>query len=298
MRSATGYKQPMIPPRRSGPALRATGLTLLLSLALGALLGCGVKKEIHQAMLLELEGVEEELARTRAENAAIEERLRLAEERLAERESTLAARNTELEALRQQNLELINIRDNQIAEIEELQAQTGRLAETKNKEIHQLKGTYDSLVSELQEEIKKGEIKITQAIDRLSVNMVEKILFDSGSATIKAEGLKVLERLGEILGKVTDRQIRVEGHTDNVRIGGRLAEKFPTNWELSVARATNVVKFLIDRAGVNPQFISPAGYSSHRPVASNETREGRAQNRRIEIVLLPRDIDRVLEELR
>src|SRR3989304_4358534 len=106
-------------------------------------------------------------------------------------------------------------RDNEAAEIEEFQASTGRLTEIKNKEIERLKGTYDSLVQELQEEIKKGEIKVTQVLDRLSVNMVEQILFDSGSADIKLEGLKVNERLRGILKTVTDKQIRIEGHTDN-----------------------------------------------------------------------------------
>ncbi len=260
-------------------------------------MGCGVSKKIHQSVLNDFESVKTELATTRVLKESLDNEIQELKKKLDDLESTLAARNTELEALRQQNLELMNARNNLMAEVEDLQAQTGQLTAAKNKEIEKLKGTYDSLVSELQEEIKKGEIKVTQVLDRLSVNMVEKILFDSGSADIKPEGLKVLERLGGILKKVTDKQIRVEGHTDNVPIGGKLAEKFPTNWELSAARATNVVKFLTEKVGVNPKFLIAAAYSMNRPVASNDTKESRAQNRRIEIALIPMNLDRVLKDL-
>jgi chemotaxis protein MotB len=260
-------------------------------------MGCGISKKVHQSILNDLESVKTELASTRAQKESLDKEVQELKKRIDDLESALAARNTELEALRQQNLELMNARNNLMAEVEDLQAQTGQLTETKNKEIEKLKGTYDSLVDELQEEIKKGEIKVTQVLDRLSVNMVEKILFDSGSADIKPEGLKVLGRLGAVLKKVTDKQIRVEGHTDNVPIGGKLAERFPTNWELSAARATNVVKFLTEKVGVDPKFLLAAAYSMNRPVANNDTKEGRAQNRRIEIALIPPNIDRVLKDL-
>jgi chemotaxis protein MotB len=260
-------------------------------------MGCGVSKKIHQSVLNDLESVKADLASTRAQKESLDQAVQDLKKKLDDLESTLAARNTELEALRQQNLELMNARNNLMTEVEDLQARTGQLTEAKNKEIEKLKGTYDSLVSELKDEIKKGEIKVTQVLDRLSVNMVEKILFDSGSAEIKPEGLKVLERLGGVLKKVTDKQIRVEGHTDNIPIGGKLAERFPTNWELSAARATNVVKFLSEKAGVDPKFLTAAAYSMNRPVASNDTKEGRAQNRRIEIALIPMNVDRVLKDL-
>ena len=274
------------------------GPRMVIFLCAIIIMGCGVSKEIHQSTLQELEGVKTDLATIRAQKETLDKEAQELKSRLGEQESILAARNTEMEALRQQNLELMNVRNNLMAELDELQAQTGRLTETKNKEIGKLKETYDSLVSELQEEIKKGEIKVTQVLDRLSVNMVERILFDSGSADIKPEGLKVLERLGRVLKKVSDKQIRVEGHTDNVLIGGKLVGKFPTNWELSAVRATHVVKFLTEKASVDPKFMVAAAYSMYRPVASNDTKEGRTQNRRIEIALLPLNIDRVLKDLR
>jgi chemotaxis protein MotB len=158
-----------------------------------------------------------------------------------------------------------------------------------------MKKTYDSLLGEMNEEIKKGEISVTQLKDKLSVNLVEKILFDSGSAEIKKDGKKVLERVAEILKKVSDKQVRVEGHTDNVPIGTRLQERFPSNWELSAARATTVARYLQDK-GIDPKLLSACGYSEYRPVTPNDTDEAKAKNRRIEIALIPKDVDRVTTE--
>ncbi len=83
----------------------------------------------------------------------------------------------------------------------------------------------------------------------------------------------------------------MEGHTDNVPIGPAIIDKFPTNWELSTARATTVVRYLQER-GVNPGYLSAEGYSEYRPVAPNDTEEGKSKNRRIEIVLIPLDVNR------
>jgi chemotaxis protein MotB len=188
---------------------------------------------------------------------------------IAEKEMALNAKNDEIAALKQEK---------------ELAVQE------KEKSIAEMKKTYNSLVGEMNEEIKKGEITITQLKDKLSVNMVEKILFDSGSAEIKKDGKKVIDRVAEILLKVTDKQIRVEGYTDNVPISSRLASKFPTNWELSTARATTVARYLQDK-GIDPKLLSAAGYSEYRPVATNDSDEGRARNRRIEISLIPKEID-------
>ena len=183
-------------------------------------------------------------------------------------------------------------------EVDRLKVKAGELSAEKEHELANVKQTYDNLVKEMRQEIEQGDIKITQAVDKLSVNFVEKILFDSGKDRIKPAGLDVLKRVGDILKGVGDRQIRVEGHTDNVPIGSRTRKRFPTNWELSTARATRVVRYLRDQVGISPDLLSATGYADNRPVADNETFEGRAQNRRIEIVLLPLDIDRVLKELK
>ncbi len=179
------------------------------------------------------------------------------------------------------------------AEIEKLRAETAGLSkeraralEEKERAVAELAATRDKLTAELKEEIRKGEIAITQLKDKLSLNLVEKILFDSGSALVKKDGKKVLDRVAEILKKVQDKQIRIEGHTDNVPISARIIEKFPSNWELSTSRATNVVRYLQEK-GVDPKYLVAAGYSAYRPIASNDSPEGRAKNRRIEIVLTP-----------
>jgi chemotaxis protein MotB len=89
------------------------------------------------------------------------------------------------------------------------------------------------------------------------------------------------------LKDVKDKRIQVEGHTDNVKIFSSGKSMYPTNWELSVARATQVVRYLQEQGGLDPKLLSATGYSEYQPVAPNDTDEGKAKNRRIEIVLLP-----------
>ena len=179
--------------------------------------------------------------------------------------------------------------------MDELSQEKAKAIAEKEKSIAELKKTHDSMVGAMQEEIQKGEITITQLKDKLTLSMVEAILFDSGSSKVKKNGEKVLDRVAEILKKVTDKQIRIEGYTDNVRIGAGLVEKFPTNWELSTARATNVVRYL-QQDGIDPQLLGACGYSEYRPIAANDTEEGKAKNRRIEVVLIPKDFAKVPAE--
>jgi len=127
--------------------------------------------------------------------------------------------------------------------------------------------------------------------------MVEKVLFNSGQALVKPEGLNVLKNVSDVLKNVDDKQIRIEGHTDNVPIGVKIKDKFPTNWELSTARATNVVRYFIEKGGVNRENLEAVGYADTRPVASNETDEGRTANRRIEIALFPKDLSAIVSEI-
>ncbi len=176
----------------------------------------------------------------------------------------------------------------------QLEQQAAEVSAQKDEEIRRLKGTYDDLVKDLKGEIEKGEIKVTQIRDKLSVNLVEKVLFDSGRAEVKAQGEAVLKKVGAILRDVKGKQIRIEGYTDNVPIGESLRKRFPTNWELSAQRATNVLRFLEEQTGVEGTRLSAVGYGPFRPVADNQTVEGRAQNRRIEIVLVPEDVQEVL----
>ena len=141
-------------------------------------------------------------------------------------------------------------------------------------------------MSKLEQEIASGQIQVQRLRGQLRVDMVDEILFDSGEATLKPEGQTVLEKVASVLADA-NRIIQVQGHTDNVPIKGRLAERFPSNWELSAARAVNVVRFLHEKAGLDPRTLSATGLSEYRPRESNESEAGRQMNRRIEILLVP-----------
>jgi chemotaxis protein MotB len=97
----------------------------------------------------------------------------------------------------------------------------------------------------------------------------------------------VLARVGAVLAQIDDKQIQVSGHTDNLPLGEKLTATFPTNWELSAARAVTVVRFLSEKAGVPPQRMVASGYGEWSPIATNKSGSGRARNRRIEILLTP-----------
>lgn len=171
----------------------------------------------------------------------------------------------------------------------ELQAKVEELSPKAEKaaQLEKASQTYEDLIKKLEKEIKEGEIQITEMKNRLTMTMVDKILFPSGSADIGKKGKEVLDKVIAILKDVKDKRIQVEGHTDNVPIVSSLRKRYPTNWELSTARATEVVRYLQEAGGIDPKLLSATGYSEYLPVASNDTEKDRQKNRRIEIVLLP-----------
>jgi chemotaxis protein MotB len=162
-----------------------------------------------------------------------------------------------------------------------------RQIEQRESEIAKLKATYDSLEEKMKAEIKKGEIRLSQAGGRIRVDLIDKILFDSGSADLSKRGEEVLGRVGSVLSNMEDKQIQISGHTDDSPISDRLRDKFATNWELSVMRAVTVVRFLSEHAKVPSGRMVAAGYGPFHPIASNANPQGRARNRRIEILLTP-----------
>ena len=159
--------------------------------------------------------------------------------------------------------------------------------EEKSSELATLKGTTDELREKMKDEIAKGDIQLTESGGKLRVGLVDKILFDSGEASVSKRGEGVLARLGAVLVTIEDRQIQVSGHTDNTPISDKLKQQFPTNWELSMARATNVVRFLQEKASVPADRLVASGYGENQPIANNKTSAGRAKNRRIELLLTP-----------
>jgi chemotaxis protein MotB len=140
-------------------------------------------------------------------------------------------------------------------------------------------------IRELEEMLKRmgleGEFKVSYEVIGIRLILQEKILFPSGSAEIKPETYPILDKLYEIL-KDLPNPVEVEGHTDSIPIS---TEKFPSNWELSTARASSIVRYFIAK-GINPERLKASGYADTKPIASNATPEGRAQNRRVEIVIL------------
>ena len=162
------------------------------------------------------------------------------------------------------------------------------LQKVKEEKVKEVSNTYEQLLQNMKSEIAKGQVTISELKGKLTVNMEAAILFDSGKADVKDDGLEILLKMVETLKSVKDKAIRIEGHTDNVQISGGLMRQFPTNWELSAARAINVAKYL-QQQGVDPAILSAAAYAEYKPVADNSTKEGRAKNRRIEITLVARD---------
>ena len=178
--------------------------------------------------------------------------------------------------------------------VADLEADKARLAESldraakKTQEQEKASSTYQQLLKEMKTEIAQGQITIKELKGKLTMDVVDKILFASGEAKVKKEGLEVLDRVVEILKDVKDKNIRIEGHTDNVPIAGKLAKIYPTNWELSAARAINVSRYL-QQQGIDPSVLSATAFGEYQPIADNTTPEGRAKNRRIAIILLPKD---------
>jgi chemotaxis protein MotB len=153
----------------------------------------------------------------------------------------------------------------------------------------QRQAQYDALVNKLSKEVQSGQLKVRQYQNMLSVEVAEQIFFDSGRAALKSSGKEVLKQVGEALKSYDKKIIRVVGYTDNVPISQAIQNVYPTNWELSVARATNVVRFL-QEVGVPPERLVASGRGEYAPVAPNDTPEGRQKNRRIEIMLIDQSL--------
>jgi chemotaxis protein MotB len=130
-------------------------------------------------------------------------------------------------------------------------------------------------------------MKIEREGSEIRILLPERLLFDSGEADPSVEGAALLDRLGPHLQSMTQGQIFVEGHTDGLAIHGALALEFATNWELSTARATRVVRRFASDGGVDASRLTASGFADTRPVASDDSEEGRASNRRIEIRIRP-----------
>jgi len=188
-------------------------------------------------------------------------------------------------------------RDALKAEVERLQRENAELLALKTKlsgdvaakdeELARLNAARAELEQKMKDEIKSGDIELNDDGGRLRVDLVDKVLFDSGEAEISKRGQEVLTRVGQVLAGVDGKVIQVSGHTDDSPPTPKIQDKFPTNWELSTTRATNVVRFLQDKAGITGKRLVATGFGQFKPIATNANPNGRARNRRIEILLVP-----------
>lgn len=154
--------------------------------------------------------------------------------------------------------------------------------------VAEVRETYDRLIDRLKEEMSEGNVDLSADAGRVVISLGDNILFRSGRARLQPEGKKVLGKVAAVLVSSDAPYFRIEGHTDSLPIKGRLADIFPTNWDLSAARAASVVSFLKEN-GVDPAKMILAAYAHYRPIASNATPEGRKRNRRVEIALIRAD---------
>lgn len=242
-------------------------------------------QEMHRELAAENGVLKAQLAKVREEAAG-----------LAKDKEKLGTDNRELEKTLRANTDSLSqtVADlrQKVSDLEtenaRLKAEIADTQKTKEEKVREVSKTYEDLLDRMKGEIAQGQVTISELKGKLTVNMVDAILFDSGKAEVKQGGIEVLAKVVDILKAVQDKAIRIEGHTDNVQIVGNLTKRFPTNWELSAARAINVTRYLQGQ-GIDPAVLVAVANGEYRPVAPNDTDEGRAKNRRIEIVLVPRD---------
>lgn len=232
---------------------------------------------------------EKEVGALKARITELEAKLKEAGERIAT-----------LEALLGKEKELNAAQALRIAELEkqlaELQRTNGALQATVDatkdalRELERRKAEADARIAEFRALIAKfkslidsGKLRVKMVEGRMVVELATDILFASGSASLSRDGTAAIKEVAAILASIADRKFQIEGHTDNVPIS---TEQFPSNWELASARAITVVKTMV-QAGLPAPRISAASYADVRPAMSNETKDGKKANRRIEIVLVP-----------
>jgi chemotaxis protein MotB len=249
----------------------------LAVLGLGLCLGC-VGLGTHRKVAAERD-------RLADEKAQLAERVRLLEASNASLSAERVRLLEETEDLREKHASLeegvADLQRRHAALSESLTAREAELA-SRSEEVARLRGTYEGLVSDLEAEVQAGQIQIQQLREGLLLNVSDAILFPSGSAQLSVQGKDVLARVAGHLKELPDR-VEVQGHTDDVPIATAI---YPSNWELAAARATGVVRWL-EGQGLEPRRLSGVSFGEQHPVAPNDTPEGRARNRRIEIRLLP-----------
>ena len=237
--------------------------------------GCGPSQEELDAERARVRDLSEQLREAQAQREALDTRLATVQAQNQEMAERLRAMGVTVEELEGDRESLRSSLDETTRALEELR-QRERQAQARLQ-------TFRNMLERFRSMIESGRLRVRIVRGRMVVELPEGILFDSGRAELKDSGEATLTEVAQVLKDIPNRSFQIVGHTDNVPIRSR---RYPSNWELSTARAVNVAKFLIEQE-VPSERLSAAGYAETQPVSSNDTPEGRAQNRRIEIVLMP-----------
>jgi len=270
---------------------------ILCVLALGLCLpGCGVRKDLYQSALDTIAEGQDKITgaagQLEACNASIKEITDSLGTCKGEVEALAAARDEVLADNAALRAQLRGAGQDVDALLEEKTSMSDMLAEAnraldqarqRQREAEARDAIYTRLRERLQSMIDAGKLNVRIVRGRMVIDLKQDILFPSGSATLSDIGNETLREVADALAEFDDRSFQVEGHTDNVPIK---TDRFPSNWELSTARAVSVVKLFTTR-GIEPGNISAAGYGEFQPRADNASAEGRSLNRRIEVVMLP-----------
>ena len=247
---------------------------LATSLAFGS--GCLMRTSTHDAAMAKAKSEHDaKVADLDKQIADLTKKRDALQKEIDEQTVTLADLKSRLEKLGQNVDSLTKDNAEAAARLEELRKQKAaadaRLA------------TFKNLLLKLRSMIDNGQLKVVIRDGRMIIALPNDILFESGKTAVKKEGKDALEKVAQVLATVPDRKFLVAGHTDDLPIK---TAQFPSNWELSTARAVEVVRFLVSK-GMSGKVLSAAGYAEFDPVAKNDSDANRAQNRRIEIVLQP-----------
>jgi chemotaxis protein MotB len=238
----------------------------------------GEKAQEISALQAQRAALEKQLQDLQAQRSALEGERNSLQQQKSSLEQDKATLERDKAALEREQAELR-------AQNEALESQRSQLLSASK----QSQAQYDALVADLNQEVQKGQLQVRRYKDMLTVDVAEQLFFDSGRAALKDTGKEVLKKVADAMKSYEDKAIRVVGHTDNVPITKGLQKVFPSNWELSAARATTVVRFLQD-AGITPERLLATGRAEYAPVAPNDSPEGRQKNRRIEITLIDRNL--------
>jgi chemotaxis protein MotB len=245
--------------RRSQPLAVALALVSGGALFGGALLGCGPSRSEYESRAREAEAAKQQVAQ-------LQQQLAGDEQQITQLKGALGMAQSQA------------ITDDQKAQLEE--------AKHAMQEAQERGKLLDDLQSKFKRMIDAGHLKVTTRHGRVVLQLHNDVLFDKGEAEVKADGKQALGEIAATLRVVGGKRFQVAGHTDTEPITTEKKKEFPTNWELSAARAIAVVKILVGQ-GVDPGTLSAAGYGPYDPVASNATPDGQSKNRRIEITLVP-----------